>query len=756
MQVATSAKRAPTTGAWRASTWRALAVILLALAVAGLSAAPGAQAACTPPPGANPIVVENCKDGSPPSDWDVPGSGDAGLQGFATDISVNRGSSVQFKIDATTTAYHLDIYRMGYYGGLGARRVATGIAPSNPVNQGACTTNGGTGLVDCGNWVVSASWSVPGDAVPGIYFAAAVRNDNSGASHIFFVVRDDGSRSDLYYQTSDTTWQAYNNYGGNSLYSGTSSAAPGRAVKVSYNRPFVTRSVDGGQDWVFHAEYPMVRWLERNGYDVSYSTGVDTDRAGALLKNHKVFISSGHDEYWSGQQRANVEAARAAGVNLAFFSGNEIFWKTRWEDSHRTLVTYKETHGDAVDPDPNTWTGTWMDPRPFNPEGANPQNALSGTLFSVTNGTFAIQVPAEYGPLRFWRNTSIAGSSGTTTLASDTLGYEWDSDIDNGSRPAGLFDVSSATYTAPGVLQDYGSTYAPGTATHNMTLYRAPSGALVFGAGTVQWAWGLDGDHDSGPTTPDVRMQHATVNLLADMHAQPGTLQSGLTAAAASTDTIPPYSTITSPTTVVPGTPVTIHGTAADEGGGRVAAVEVSLDGGLTWHPAAGRESWQYAGTPTSPTPMSRAIDDSGNYPGRAGTQTSPQGTTPTGPAGSGSATGGSASAAKRGPRVAVTPRTVRASRAGTVSLRVACPRSARRCRVALRLELRHRVIAKKTVTVTGGKTRKVTLKLTRAVRRELPRKRSLKVTAIATTTDRAGHRATTRTSILLLAPRRR
>ena len=77
----------------------------------------------------------------------------------------------------------------------------------------------------------------------------------------------------------------------------------------------------------------MVRFLEANGYDVSYTTGVDTDRRGDLIKNHKTFLSVGHDEYWSGTQRANVEAARDAGVNLAFFSGNEVFWKTRWENS---------------------------------------------------------------------------------------------------------------------------------------------------------------------------------------------------------------------------------------------------------------------------------------------------------------------------------------------------------------------------------------------------------------------------------------
>ena len=115
----------------------------------------------------------------------------------------------------------------------------------------------------------------------------------------------------------------------------------------------------------------MVRWLERNGYDVSYSTGVDSDRLGAELLEHESFLSVGHDEYWSGTQRTNVEAARDAGVDLAFFSGNEVFWKTRWEQTtHRTLVTYKETHANGkIDPEPNVWTGTWRDPRPFNPQG---------------------------------------------------------------------------------------------------------------------------------------------------------------------------------------------------------------------------------------------------------------------------------------------------------------------------------------------------------------------------------------------------
>ena len=463
----------------------------------------------------------------------------------------------------------------------------------------------------------------------GIYFAKLIRDDApSGGSHILFVVRDDDGHSDLLFQTSDTTWQAYNRYGGNSLYTGGPGGGPPRAYKVSYNRPLTTRG-STPEDSPFNAEYPMVRWLERNGYDVSYFTGVDADRRGAEILEHKAYLSVGHDEYWSGAQRANVEAARAAGVNLGFFSGNEIFWKTRWENSidgsgtdHRTLVSYKETHANAkIDPN-SAWTGTWRDPR-FSPpaDGGRPENALSGTIFTVDAGTTAIQVPAADGKLRLWRNTSVASLAAgqTATLADDTLGYEWDEDLDNGSRPPGLIDLSSTTYDTPQRITDYGSNYAPGTATHHLTLYRASSGALVFGAGTVQWSWGLDGEHDRGTSSPDPRMQQATVNLLADMGVQPASLQADLVGASASTDTQAPSATITAPSggaNFQSGSPITISGTASDAGGGQVGGVEVSTDAGASWHPAQGRENWTYTWTPGTvgaATIRARAVDDSGN-----------------------------------------------------------------------------------------------------------------------------------------------
>jgi phosphodiesterase/alkaline phosphatase D-like protein len=585
---------------------------------------------CAPPTG-NPIQCENAKPGNPASEWEVNDAGDPTIQGFATDISVNKGSTISFKVATNATGYRLDIYRLGYYAGLGARKVAT-VFPSVslPQNQPNCLSDPSTGLVDCGNWAVSASWLVPSDAVSGFYIARARRNDNGGASHITFIVRDDSGQSDLLFQASDSTWHAYNSYGGNSLYTG---APAGRAYKVSYNRPFNNRGLGGGprESFLFNAEYPMIRWLEANGYNVSYFTNVDTQRRGAELLEHNVFLSVGHDEYWSAQQRAAVENARDAGVHLAFFSGNEVFWKTRWEPSissgatpNRTLVTYKETLASAkIDPQPNVWTGTWRDPR-FSPpaDGGLPENALTGQLFMV-NGTRmdSITVPEADGKLRFWRNTSVAllPAGQVATMPMGTLGYEWDVDVDNGFRPAGLIRMSSTTLdVSPLFLLDYGSMYGSGTATHALTLYKNASGALVFGAGTVQWSWGLDPVHDLSGTPSDPRMQQATVNLFADMGVQPLTLQPGLVLASASTDTVAPNAVITSPaggSSFQVGHVVTISGTATDSGG-RVAAIEVSVDGGASWRPALGRENWSFSATFTqtgSATIRVRAVDDSGN-----------------------------------------------------------------------------------------------------------------------------------------------
>jgi hypothetical protein len=192
--------------------------------------------------------------------------------------------------------------------------------------------------------------------------------------------------------------------------------------------------------------------------------------------------------------------------------------------------------------------------------------------------------------------------------------------------------LSTTTVNNVPYIQDYGTVYAAGTATHHLTLYKAPSGALVFSAGTVQWAWGLDPHHDTETGIPperanatDIRIgvdlkgsvraiQQATVNILADMGAQPTTLQSGLVKATASIDRIAPTSRVDKLRQDVNGSSL-VSGTAADTGGGVVAGVEVSIDGGETWHPAEGTTAWTYRWMDQKPAPriLSRAVDDSGN-----------------------------------------------------------------------------------------------------------------------------------------------
>jgi hypothetical protein len=609
--------------------------LLAALTLTGLRAAP-AHASCSAP--ANAIEAENCLPGNPESEWDIPlseedgetNSGDPDLQGFPTAQSVNVGGTISFKVNSTA-AYTMNIYRMGYYDGLGARLVAT-IGPISPQAQPACDYDPTTGLTDCGNWAVSASWAVPATATSGIYFVHNVRQDTGGSSHMFFVVRNDASHSALFFQTSDTTEQAYNRYGGSSLYYGPP-ASDGGSYKVSYNRPETNRDYTDNEP--FTHEYPMVRFLEANAYDMTYTSGVDSDLNGSLILNHKVFLSVGHDEYWSAAQRANVTAARAAGIHLAFFSGNTLYWKTRWENSidgtntsHRTLVCYKETYHGRIDPqDPPTWTGMWRDQSATPPDDAKAQeNELKGTFYTVdAYRQDTLTVGSQDGQLRFWRNTGAAKlAPGATAGYREILGYEWDEDIDNGSRPAGLMDMSSSTFSVPEreVGGAFMTSYVSGSATHRLSLYRSSSGALVFGAGTMQWSWGLDSHHDQGsnyPPEPD--LQQATVNLLADMGVQPAKMIPGLVPAAQSTDHTPPVSQVLTPAQAYPaGTVVTISGTAVDSGG-VVAAVEVSTDNGVHWHPAQGRGSWTYTWTQLTAatvSAMSRAVDDSGNLEGGA------------------------------------------------------------------------------------------------------------------------------------------
>ena len=270
--------------------------------------------------------------------------------------------------------------------------------------------------------------------------------------------------------------------------------------------------------------------------------------------------------------------------------------------------------------DPNVeWTGLWRDGC-SDPTGnaCKPENALSGEISwdGVTDG---ITVPDTYKNLRFWRNTPniVNLAPGTSySFAQGTLGYEWDWEQYFPSYPPGRVTMSNT-------VSDQGRV-------HKLSLYRdVTSKSIVFGAGTVQWAWGLDSHHDpnQGFTgAVDQNMQQATINVLTDMGALAATIQSPLILNQLPPDNTPPVSVITAPVngaTLPQNTPYTITGTATDVGG-VVAGVEVSLDGGVTWNAATGTSSWTFSWTPNLPgqvTIESRAFDDIGNIESAGGSE---------------------------------------------------------------------------------------------------------------------------------------
>ncbi len=222
----------------------------------------------------------------------------------------------------------------------------------------------------------------------------------------------------------------------------------------------------------------MVRFLERNGYDVTYTPGVDTDRCGHLLTNHKDVPVGRPRRVLDAAAARQRQAARDAGVNLMFLSGNEMYWRARLRASndgshtpYRTLVCYKETWADDTAPRSTPspeWTGDLPGPavRGTGTGAGLPENALTGTIFMANHTELPVTVNAARG--------QAAGSGATPALASlppgtsralapHTVGYESDEDLDNGFRPAGPDPAVDDHRGRPAsTCSDFGNTVAPG------------------------------------------------------------------------------------------------------------------------------------------------------------------------------------------------------------------------------------------------------------------------------------------------------
>lgn len=448
-----------------------LAAGLLVLLGVGASSSAAGKAAT------NPIQRENALPGSP--SWRLPRASAGAIEGYASEVSVLPGARLDLHVSTSPAArYRVEVYRIGWYAGAGARLVACspscrGDEPGSP--QPVPAFDPSTGYLDAG-WPVTDSLTVSGDWTSGYYLAELVLTtgaDSGRGSWVPFVVREPPARaSDILVQAPVNTWQAYNDWGGRSLYFDYDGLGDNH---VSFDRPYDERTMktaDGpatdNANLPQVSEFPLVRFLERGGYDVSYTTDVDTDAAPQSLLRHRLVIVNGHDEYWTKGIRDAFERARDLGTNLAFVGANIGFWQMRYEDGRRTVVEYRNA-GPDPEQDPALKTVEFR-------ELGRPECGLLGVQGIVEPGNqsigirdLAVNAAALTDP---W--FAHTGFTGTETLPR-LVGYEWDR-IEPGCAPPGLRDLF----------------HVDGTPPYDGVRYTAPSGARVFSAGTLRFSWGLD------------------------------------------------------------------------------------------------------------------------------------------------------------------------------------------------------------------------------------------------------------------------
>jgi hypothetical protein len=371
--------------------------------------------------------------------------------------------------------YRVLVYRLGWYRGVGGRLIMC--VPGCRSSQAAIaqppptTADSVTGLFRA-PWRVTDRVEIPADAVSGYYEAKLeiVGGAYAGAvGSVPLIVRRSlvAPASAVLVQVPVNTWEAYNRWGGKSLYQfGTSM----HAVEVSFDRPFDQQLF---YSMVTKLELPWVRFLERNGIDVSYQTDVDTDRAPGSLLHHRLVFAIGHDEYWTQRMRDAFNRALALSTNLMFGSDSDD-WRMRYAAGRRTIVEWRDP---SVDPA----RSRRLDNGFFSSFG-EPECQLMGVEHQWAAQRGLIAPPTSY---------TVVGPGSVPWLAAAGLepgdvipgvvGYEWDSFI------PGCFKghvVPLMTTVIPG---SNGVRHSA-----DMVLATAPSGGRVLALGTMELAWALD------------------------------------------------------------------------------------------------------------------------------------------------------------------------------------------------------------------------------------------------------------------------
>ncbi len=464
----------------------------------------------------NPIVAENEKPGS--TNWQLTrvrldgrtAMRASDIEGYCSKQSVSAGEQIDFFVSTKVPKqFSIEIFRTGYYQGLGARLMTT-LGPFEGVSQQTPEPQGDERLIEC-DWKSSASLMIPKDWVSGVYLGRLTTTpDQTGywQNYVVFIVRDDRP-ADLLFQCSDNTWQAYNQWPVDYSVYTHPKGNQGPWGHVSFDRPYGKYSQIyenpqslGSGEWLCF-EFPMAYWLEQQGYDVTYCSNSDMISPDRALKC-KAMLSVGHDEYWDQRQYDSAVTLRDSGVNLLFFSGNSVCWVTPLTPNHRGQGLRRMFRG--------------------GPYGGKYRFAEERER---DHGPFPFRGPDE-GYLMGARNVDPVNGGGDWVCAKPEHWMFAGTGMKQGDRVPGLIGWEyhgEPPADIPGLeVVGEGIAFQGGTRPQNWTatMYPGPKNNFVFNASTIFWCQGLSSppghmlpwSHWSRPHGPDQRVQQMTRNLL--------------------------------------------------------------------------------------------------------------------------------------------------------------------------------------------------------------------------------------------------
>jgi hypothetical protein len=489
----------------RARLWAAVLTCALAAAAASCTGPSGAappsarqpSATAPAPSGAGlDVAAENAKSGT--RDWSVDdariGAQDA-VEGYTDLASVAPGQSFRLYVSTTAASFTVSAYRIGYYGGSDGHLVWQ--SPATPgVHQTAQSFDAATHTVEC-DWqpsltVATAGW------VPGEYLLKLV--SSAGNERLVpLIVHSTGTAGKIVILAGITTWQAYNTWGGYSLYEGADGSYAARARAVSFDRPYLDPDEPAGDGLFFPFDQALVSFAEQHGLPVAYETDLELETSPQLFQGARAIVSDGHDEYYSQTMRDTLQNARdQQATNLAFLGANAVFRHIRWGSTQlgadRLVICYKDATEDPLAAsDPSQTTQDWR----YAPE-PRPENTLTGALYQCNpvDAAYVVYDPGSW----IFAGTGVAPGTSFPGL----VGPEYDRVVDIATTPHPIEVLSHSPLSCQGTGSYQESAY-----------YTVASGAGVFDAATMRWECAL-GSQCSAHFGPAARafVRRATLNLL--------------------------------------------------------------------------------------------------------------------------------------------------------------------------------------------------------------------------------------------------